>query len=348
MTVAEWPIEWCLFAFVACATGVWIAGTKVSIYAFEIANRTRIAKALMGLIFLAAATSLPEIVTTFTAALKTNANLVLTNLFGGIALQTAILAVADAFAVRAALTSMPARPIHVLESGLLILLISVLLGFSVTGEWLTVYHVGLGAFILAILYGAAIYVLRNFDDRSVWLPAEIHQIQIINKPMLTVDDLSEFSNTMLTAKTALACTAILIFGFLLVLLSETIAARTFLGTSFVGATLLAGSTSLPELSTTIAAVRLGAYTMALSNIFGSNLIMVLLLFPADVTYKPGALLDAIDKPGQFMLALGLAVTAIYLIGLVVRRKKTIFGMGLDSVAVIVVYFGGIAILFNLN
>ncbi len=58
-----------LLVFGAAAAGVWIAGTRLSIYADEISDRRRIGKALMGLIFLAGATSLPEIVTTITAAL---------------------------------------------------------------------------------------------------------------------------------------------------------------------------------------------------------------------------------------------------------------------------------------
>ena len=61
--------------------------------------------------------------------------------------------------------------------------------------------------------------------------------------------------------------------------------QTGLGASFIGATLLASSTSLPELSTTITAVRIGSYDMAVANIFGSNLIMVALILPADVAYR---------------------------------------------------------------
>ena len=57
------------------------------------------------------------------------------------------------------------------------------------------------------------------------------------------------------------------------------------GTRFIGVTLLAGATSLPELTTSITAVRIGAYTMAISNIFGSNLIMLVLVFPADVLFR---------------------------------------------------------------
>ena len=88
---------------------------------------------------------------------------------------------------------------------------------------------------------------------------------------------------------------------MLVETAQTIADQSALGSSFIGVTLLAASTSLPRLSTTIAAVRLGAYTMALSSIFGSNLIMVLVLFPADMFYRQEA----------FVLFLDLIQTGIF-------------------------------------
>jgi cation:H+ antiporter len=56
-------------------------------------------------------------------------------------------------------------------------------------------------------------------------------------------------------------------GIALVTSAEAIAGQSGLGASFVGVTVLAAATSLPEISTTFAAVRLGAYTMAISNIF---------------------------------------------------------------------------------
>ena len=63
----------------------------------------------MGLIFLAAITELPELVTTSAAALGGNAALALNNMFGGITMQTAILVVADAAALHVTLTSVPRK-----------------------------------------------------------------------------------------------------------------------------------------------------------------------------------------------------------------------------------------------
>ena len=88
----------------------------------------------MGLVFLATVTELPEIATTFTAAINNHASLVLGNMFGGITMQTAILAVVDLSIVRGVLTQYPRKPTHALEAALLIILLSILLGFCLSGD----------------------------------------------------------------------------------------------------------------------------------------------------------------------------------------------------------------------
>ena len=70
----------------------------------DLSERYNLAREFVGLLFLATVTELPEIMTTLTAAQVGNAQLVLGNMVGGITMQTAILALADIFAVRYALT----------------------------------------------------------------------------------------------------------------------------------------------------------------------------------------------------------------------------------------------------
>jgi cation:H+ antiporter len=70
--------------------------------------------------------------------------------------------------------------------------------------------------------------------------------------------------------------------------------------------------------------------LAISNIFGSNLIMLALLLPADMLYRDGTLLAAAGRSELLALIFGLMVTAIYVTGILVRRKPKVLGMGLDS------------------
>ncbi|WP_158008127.1 hypothetical protein [Methyloceanibacter superfactus] len=108
--LAQLPIAVNLTVFVLAASGVWFAGSRLAIYADAIADRKRIGQAFMGLVFVAAATSLPEMVTTLYGALAGEAELVLGNMFGGITMQTAILALADLSFAAVALTSYPRGP----------------------------------------------------------------------------------------------------------------------------------------------------------------------------------------------------------------------------------------------
>jgi cation:H+ antiporter len=64
------------------------------------------------------------------------------------------------------------------------------------------------------------------------------------------------------AKTVTAAAGILIAGYVVSQTAEVIAEETGFRSSFVGAVLVAISTSLPEVSTVLSLVRAGLYTMA--------------------------------------------------------------------------------------
>ena len=81
--------------------------------------------------------------------------------------------------------------------------------------------------------------------------------------------------------------------------------------------------------------------MAISNIFGSNLIMLVLVFPADILFRAGPILQGTSPTVALSLSFGIAVTAIYLIGLIVRRKPKLGAFGLDSVLVLATFVGSL-------
>lgn len=337
-----------IVVFAAAAAGVWFAGSRLPVLADELADRYRIGHALIGLVLLAGVTSLPEFATTLAGAAVGAAPLVLNNLFGGIAMQTAVLAVADAFAGRAPLSSYPRKPTPILESGLLILLLGLLLAVVTFGERELAFGVGPGALLLGIAYGAAIYLLRAYDATTIWMPVAVAEgeVEALRPPSRAT--LTATSDALLLAILSAASLAVLVCGLVLVLSAEAIARQSGLGESFIGVTLLASVTSLPEVSVTIAAVRLGAYTMAISNIFGSNLLMVVLVLPADILFRGGPILQQIDRSAQFALVAGIVVTAFYTVGLAMRSRIKLGIMGLDSICVLVSYLGALAAFYALR
>ncbi|MEO9824635.1 MAG: hypothetical protein ABJF50_09510 [Paracoccaceae bacterium] len=327
-----------LMIFSGCAACVWIAGARLAYLADALADRFKLAKSLVGLLLLSLATSLPEVATTLTAAMQQSRDLVLNNLFGGITLQTAILAMAD-FWARGPITNYPRKANHALEATLLVLLLSVALIITNLGETFVVAGVGIGSVAIAGIYCGAIWLLRRYNNSSDWVPVDLPDPDPLAFPAPT--GLNDTANVSLISQVVVACVAILVFGILLVIFAERIADQSGLGAGFVGVTLLAAATSLPELSTSIAAVRIGAYTMAISNIFGSNLIMLVLVFPADILFRAGPILQDTSRTVSLALAFGLVVTAIYLTGLIVRRKPRFGEFGLDSILVMLTFLGSL-------
>lgn len=86
--------------FAASAAAVWIAGVRLSNTTDVLATRLGLGEALGGLLLLALATNLPEVAITASAALSHNLGIAIGNILGGIAIQTVVLVLLDAFGVR--------------------------------------------------------------------------------------------------------------------------------------------------------------------------------------------------------------------------------------------------------
>jgi cation:H+ antiporter len=108
-----------------------------------------------------------------------------------------------------------------------------------------------------------------------------------------------------------------------------------------GATFLAAATSLPEVSTGLASVRVGDYQLAFSDIFGGNAFLPVLFLLASLLSGQSALPQAQDTD-IYLAGLGILLTAVYLYGLIFRPRRQIVWMGIDSFTVLLLYVVGIA------
>ena len=332
--------------FFSLAGVIWLAGTRLSYCIDAIAEQTKIARAFLGLILLATATELPEFVTTLTASSGGNGSLALNNMFGGMMLQLAVLAAADICVKNGTLSSKMHKPTVAVAGLLCIISLSAVLGIYVLDDKTFAFHVGFGSTIIAGLYIVSMYVLYKAQSRDTWSPVDLPDEQAEQE--VRTNKYDEQSLRRLITTSIICGGAILLCGVLLVRLADTLAEQTGLGASFVGASLLAMTTSLPELSTSIAAVRVKAYTMAVSNIFGSNMIMAFLLFPNDLVFMDGPIINQIDTPAAFALTAGIFMTSIFCIGLMLRPKMKIGGMGLDSFAILLCYIVSIYVMYTLR
>ena len=333
--------------FTVAALFVWLAGTRLANYADAISGRTRLTKAFLGLILLGVATSLPEIATTITAARMGNAELVSGNLFGGVALQIAILAFVDLVAVKGALTFFTPQPVLLFQGVMLLLLLSIALAGAAAGEPFAFF--GIGATSLLLLGGYAFTVTLSQPGKYLPRWRATHEPPVPEQASeRSNDEFDGSSNVRLYAYTGVAALIILAAGWVLARTGDSLARQTGLGSTFVGLALVAGSTSLPELSTSLSAVRRGNHQMAVSNILGTNCLELALFFLADAVYRGGPILAALDRSALVAATVGMVVTCIFLLGLLERRDRTVLGMGIDSLLVLIVYSAGLVGLYAMR
>jgi cation:H+ antiporter len=104
---------------------------------------------------------------------------------------------------------------------------------------------------------------------------------------------------------------------------------------------LAAATSLPEVSTGLASVKLGDYQLAISDIFGGNAFLPVLFLLASLL-SGEAVLPQAQRTDIYLTALGVLLTAVYVYGLIFRPRREVARMGVDSFVVLVLYALGVA------
>ena len=352
LNFSQQPLALAILVYIVSAAAVWFAGTKASHYADEVSKRTGIGGALVGMVMLGAITSLPEIGTSTTAALGNNADLAVSNLLGGVAFQIVVLAVVDAFVGRNSLTSTIPNPSTLLQAVVCILLLAIAVAGTVAGD-VSILGVGAWASGMLLAYGVSILFVRGQERHADWLPSATVEQRVRARLADAADDQGATGSQprkpldrQLIAKIVASGTVILAAGVLLTWSAEGIAEHTGLDTAVAGLTLLAVATSLPELSTAISAVKIGRNDLAIGDVLGGNMFDLALIFFVDILYAGPPVLSEAGGFASFAGLLGIILTAIYLIGMIERRDKTIFNMGYDSVLVLIVYAGGISLIFS--
>lgn len=124
---------------------------------------------------------------------------------------------------------------------------------------------------------------------------------------------------------------------------DTIAEGTGLGGMWVGAILLAGATSLPELTTDIHAVLQGHPALAIGDLFGSNMANMMVLAVADLLSRQGRVLTRVVVNQALVATLAILLTTIALVG-TLSRAGAVAGLGWPALAIGFAYFAGMRLL----
>lgn len=316
--------------FAACATVVALAGVRLARAGDEVAELLGIPRLTVGMLLVAGATSLPELVTDTSAALNHAPDLAVGDLMGSSMANMAILALIDVMRRQRVWSHVEVGHARVAAVAISLTAFATLALLTPAGP--RIGWVGVDTMVVVAAYVAAVRWIRRspssrFADGSVlprptgWSRPERGQI----RPVMT--------------QLLIAAAVILVSAPIMVNAAEAIAVGLGLGQTFVGTALLAASTSLPELVASIAAVRMGSFDLAVGNLFGSNAFNMAALFVVDVFYRPGPLLSAVST-GQAVGAVGAILLMASALAAIVHGQETRAGrLEPDAVLVLLAYVG---------
>lgn len=322
--------------FIGSATVIVLAAHRLALDGETIAIRTGLGATFIGTMLLALATSLPELLTIVASLAAGEQALAIGNLFGSCMFNMAMLAVLDISTRQGRILSRVALG-HALGASLATLAIGVATFFIFADVQISVGWVGLDSLVLLGLYLVSAWLLRGegvLQGAAVSAagtdPASIDP----SVPSLRRASLGFAGGTL----------ALVIASPVIVNASVSIAEMTGLSTGFIGVTLLAVVTSLPEAVTTLSAARIGVYDLAVGNLFGSNLFNIFALAVADTMYFGGRILGGVDPTMTIAALLALVMTAQAMVSTVARVERRVLGVEIDALLLLLVYAAGMVFL----
>lgn len=319
--------------FSLAAAGTIAFGIHLTKLADEIAERTGIGRVLIGALLLGALTSVAEIGTSIAAALQQHAELAINNAVGSIAAQTAFLAVADLSYRHANLEHAAASVSNMMLTGLLLLLLGLLILAAVTpGLVLAGAHPI--SLILPLVYLYGMRLVAKSGASPMWHARRTHETH--TETAMPAENTAPLAR--LLSRFVLVAVLLIVCGVLLAETGIALTRLTGLSESFVGALLTGVVSSAPELVTALTAVRIGALSLAVSNIVGGNIFDSVIVSMADFAY-PGSIYSAAGASLAPLLAATLLMNTVLLLGLIRRERHGIGNIGLEGTLLLLMYLG---------
>ena len=186
-----------------------------------------------------------------------------------------------------------------------------------------------------MLYIAAVNVVFRYEKRQ---RAEYVQERAERYPGVTLRDA--------LLRYAGAAAIVILAALYLPFTAEELAQQMQWNQSFVGTLFVSFATTLPELTVTIGALRIGAVDLAVGNLLGSNLFNLAILAVDDLFYLPGPLLAAVSPIHLVSALSALVMTGLAIAGLLYKPAGRLFGtVGWISLLIIWVFGSNAVFLF---
>lgn len=331
--IATLSNPWLMAVFAVAILVVVLASIKATHLAVVIADRTKIGEALTGGLILGGATSLAGVVVSVDAAISGDASFAFSNAVGGIAAQTLFLALADLMYRRGNLEHAAAEPANLFQAVMLIVLLSLPI-CAMAGPDIAYFGVHPASILLFLAYVAGTKLAGGVREDPMWRPVQTS----ITRDDTPEDEAESDRSALKPALRFAVLVAILgCGGWAISQVGGTFISRFGLSSTLVGSLITAVVTSLPELVTTLAAVRRGALQLAVGGIIGGNTFDTLFLVASDIAYRDGSIYHAINLHDLYWLGTGLAMTAVLLAGLILRQREGPARIGIESVLMIAIY-----------
>lgn len=325
--------------FAGTALVIVLAGVRLARYGDVLGEKSGLGRSWIGVVVLAATTSLPELFTGFGAtALATLPDIAVGDVLGSCMFNLLILSMMDALQPEP--LSARAHQGHAISIGFGLLLIGVAGMGLIVGERVPTFGwVGVYSPALIVLYFVSMRVIFTHEQhRRARETAEVaEELQY-----------GEITFRSAVIHYALAAVVVIAAALWLPQLGGELARRTGLGEAFVGSLFVALTTSLPEIVVSLAAVRIGSVDLGIGNVLGSNLFNLLILGLDDIFYREGPLLAAAAGSHSITLTAIVMMNSLFLIGLTYKVIKKRFVVTWDTGAMAAVYILAVALSFLLR
>jgi len=303
-------------SFMLCVILIGVAGSRLSRYGDVIADKTGMGGTWVGLILMATVTSLPELITGVSSiTLADTPDIALGDVLGSCVFNLMLITVLDYMIGGASLYSRVSQG-HILSAGFGIILIGII-GFNLligTNGWtLSLGHIGLSSIVIVVFYTIAIRVMFRYE--------QVQKRERLEESTERYPDLTLRRAVIRYARSALVVVAA---GVWLPFIGAELARVMGWGQSFVGTLFVAMVTTIPEATVTIAALRLGAFDMAISNLLGSNLFNVLIVAIDDLFFIKGPLLSHVSTLHAVSALSAIMMSGVVIVGLLYRPQTRLF------------------------
>ena len=330
--------------FLISAAVIVYAGSRLSRYGDQLADLTGLGGLWIGVVLMAAATSLPEIFTDVSAALMHEPNLAAGDLFGSNMANMLILGIIDLMHRQKRVWQQAAFE-HALIASLAMFLTGLAAFFVLFGLDMKHAGVGLGSMLLLLFY---IFGMRVVFRQENVKRRQREQERVVESQAAEESKQPSKREGIKRASIGfgVATAALLVAAPFLAGSAKEIAEQTGISSSFIGTSLVGITTSLPELVTATAAVRLGAFDLAVGNLFGSNAFNMAAFFFVDVAYRNKPLFNAISDTHAMTALWSMLLMSAALMGIIYRVEKRYMLIEPDSFMIILGYCLGLWLLFQ--